>query len=360
MWGPAAFTGAMLEPATDRPGIGWVVQYFDKSRMEITTDPTVNRSSIWYVTNGLLARDLITGMLQTGNNDFEPRSPAQVNVAGDGDDPTGPTYASFQGVLDDPPLPAGSTITARLDRAGTVSDDASLAAHGVTSAYLVPETNHAIAAPFWDFMNSSGTVSENGFSRTGPLFPNPYYATGFPISEAYWANVKVANAYTDALIQVFERRVLTYTPGNPPGWQVEAGNVGRHYFEWRYDMTPLDYVNEPGGNFAPLGPTPLPSSNPDLNGQVSFIVANQSPSRLTVSLSGPAAATVELEGCPDCQTYDAPPDSCSSAAPSETVTLPPGSYAATSARPGANVQPLGGVWTLLPSSGYGVCFFTIR
>ena len=36
------------------------------------------------------------------------------------------------------------------------------------------------------------------------------------------------------LIQCFERRCLTYTPGNPDGWQVEAGNVGQHYFHWRY------------------------------------------------------------------------------------------------------------------------------
>ena len=28
--------------------------------------------------------------------------------------------------------------------------------------------------------------------------------------------------------------VLTYTPGNPPGWEVEAGNVGSHYHQWRY------------------------------------------------------------------------------------------------------------------------------
>jgi len=36
------------------------------------------------------------------------------------------------------------------------------------------------------------------------------------------------------LVQVFERRVLTYTPANPSGWQVEAGNVGQHYYTWRY------------------------------------------------------------------------------------------------------------------------------
>jgi hypothetical protein len=36
------------------------------------------------------------------------------------------------------------------------------------------------------------------------------------------------------LIQVFERRVLTYNPANPTSWQVEAGNVGEHYYSWRY------------------------------------------------------------------------------------------------------------------------------
>ncbi len=40
----------------------------------------------------------------------------------------------------------------------------------------------------------------------------------------------------DVLMQCFQRRCLTYTPGNAEGWQVEAGNVGRHYYEWRYEM----------------------------------------------------------------------------------------------------------------------------
>jgi DNA-binding beta-propeller fold protein YncE len=35
-------------------------------------------------------------------------------------------------------------------------------------------------------------------------------------------------------MQCFERRCLTYTPGNPPGFVTEAGNVGLHYYAWRY------------------------------------------------------------------------------------------------------------------------------
>jgi hypothetical protein len=29
-------------------------------------------------------------------------------------------------------------------------------------------------------------------------------------------------------------RVLTYTPSNPVAFRVEMGNVGQHYFAWRY------------------------------------------------------------------------------------------------------------------------------
>jgi hypothetical protein len=36
------------------------------------------------------------------------------------------------------------------------------------------------------------------------------------------------------LFQVFERRVLTYNPANPPRWRMEMGNVGRHSYKWRY------------------------------------------------------------------------------------------------------------------------------
>ena len=83
-------------------------------------------------------------------------------------------------------------------------------------------------------MNASGLVWEFGRFKEEPLFENPFFATGFPITEAYWVTVKVAGAPRDVLVQCFERRCLTYTPGNPEGWQVEAGNVGRHYFAWRF------------------------------------------------------------------------------------------------------------------------------
>ena len=46
--------------------------------------------------------------------------------------------------------------------------------------------------------------------------------------------MKVAGQQRTVLIQVFERRVLTYTAANQPAFQVEMGNIGQHYYRWRY------------------------------------------------------------------------------------------------------------------------------
>ena len=36
---------------------------------------------------------------------------------------------------------------------------------------------------------------------------------------------------------LFERRVLTYTDTNPDPYKVEMGNIGQHYYHWRYAST---------------------------------------------------------------------------------------------------------------------------
>jgi hypothetical protein len=358
MWGPEPLTGPMMEMTAERPGTGREVQYFDKSRMEISLDPTVSRYSIWYVTNGLLARELVTGQMQTGDSSFETRAPASVNVAGDWDDPTGPTYATFGSLLGAAASEPGSAVISRLARDGTVTDDPVLAGRGVTATAFVQETGHTVASPFWSFMTASGLVQESGPPRTGQLFPNPFYATGFPITEAYWASVKVADNYTEVLVQVFERRVLTYTPDNPSGWQVEAGNVGRHYFEWRYGISPPDAVSQPSGGYAPLGPSPLASPQ-DADGGSRLVLANQGDTPLTIRLAGPETVEVTLDACLDCPPPDSVPAACHPGAISQTLELASGSYSISVNRPGA-IQPLGGVWTLLPDARYAACFFAFR
>jgi hypothetical protein len=201
--------------------------------MEIS-DPNGDQSSPWYVTNGLLVSEMIVGRVQIGDNLFEPREPAQVNVAGDQGDPSGPTYASFSALLDEPPLPFDQPVVQRIARDGSVTSDDALASYGVTVAQIDDTTGHAIAAPFWELMNAEGPIVIDGQLQEGALFPDPVFASGRPITEAYWATVSVGGTPQDVLVQCFERRCLTYTPGNPEGWKVEAGNVGQHYREWRY------------------------------------------------------------------------------------------------------------------------------
>ncbi len=234
MWGPVdEGTNTRSESYAEAPSGQRIVQYFDKSRME---DNSYRAADPWDVTNGLLVVELMTGKMQVGDNAYSTRHPADINVSGDLEESNGPTYATIDLVADAPALSDGALINQRLAHNGTVSVDSTLSGYGVTTAYrvTVPNLDHQVASVFWTFMNSSGTVWEDGALTQDQLFLNPFYATGYPVTEAYWANIKVGGVYKDVLMQCFERRCLTYTPGNPIGWQVEAGNVGLHYYMWRY------------------------------------------------------------------------------------------------------------------------------
>ncbi len=234
IWGPKMFAGPLVEEYTEGTDGKRTVAYYDKARMELT-DPDADPDSVWYVTTGLLVVELITGQMQVGHEDFIERSESNIPVAGDPDDPNGPTYATFAGLLDPVENRIGETITERLARDGAVNDDLDLAGRQVIYGYYDEVTGHNIAAPFWAFMNSSGLVVEDGVLAEGKLFKNPFHAVGRPITEAFWATVRVGGTPHDVLMQCFERRCLTYTPVNDPGWQVEAGNVGLHYYRWRYE-----------------------------------------------------------------------------------------------------------------------------
>lgn len=236
-WGPNAFA-VTTEPYAEAQEGQRLVVYFDKARMEIT-NPYSDSSNVWYVTNGLLVSEMISGRLQLGVQEFQQRQPAQIPVAGDPDDTTGPTYATFAPLAGAAPLPEGSTITQTVARNSTVTNNPNMASYGVTATDLVSETNHRVASVFRDYLNSSGTLDINGQDQNGQQLYDPtYYATGYPITEAYWSRVKVGGTVKDVLVQCFERRCLTYTPSNPAAWQVEMGNVGQHYFRWRYGEPP--------------------------------------------------------------------------------------------------------------------------
>lgn len=100
------------------------------------------------MTDGLLAKELVPGQRQYGNELFLDYGPAEISAAGDPDDPSGPTYRTFQDLLNVPPTPIGQLITATLDRNGVVRNDPELARYGVNAVLLVPETNHTVASHF--------------------------------------------------------------------------------------------------------------------------------------------------------------------------------------------------------------------
>lgn len=271
------------DEATDIDGepIGFrMVQYFDKTRMEVA-DVAADPVNPWYVTNGLLAKELITGQMQAGHGRFRSAPPATVPVDGNLNDPNAPTYATLAPLIHYQPLPTGMTIIQTVDRNGTVGADQSLARFGIAAAVHVRETNHTVASVFWEFMNARGTVFADGAFRDDRLFENPFYATGYPLTEAYSTTVLVGGVPKRVLVQVFERRVLTYTPDNPPGWRVETGNVGLRYYQWRYGQLGQQPVS---------GDTSRPEELPYLDAMVPTILrhaANLEPLDALLRYSAP-------------------------------------------------------------------------
>jgi hypothetical protein len=246
-WGPCTSTpGGQPEQLIGAPGNQRLVQYLDKSRMEIN-NPQGDRDSPWFVTNGLLANELITGRIQTGYATFETRAPSDQSVTGDPGDRLAPTYRALGRVLPLPPRPAGGVITETLDHDGNIGVNPGLSQYNVTSADLLDVTNHRLASVFRDFLLSRGPVILGGQLVTAPLADPTFFVTGYPTSEAYWTRAAIGGVIKDVLVQVFERRVLTYVPSNQPNFQVEMGNIGLHYRAWRYGAS-LNYFGALVGN----------------------------------------------------------------------------------------------------------------
>ncbi|MGI8689706.1 MAG: Vgb family protein [Thermomicrobiales bacterium] len=215
-WGPTVTTG-LQELYREAPGGGQrLVQYFDKGRMELT-NPTTGT-----VTNGLLATELISGKIQAGDSRFQPYAPATIPIAGDPDNP-GPTYAGLasNGASLFAPTTAkpGSYVTLIAAADGSVTDGGGFAGISMTPAIsgFDATTQHNVLGAFAAYRDRVGVQT-----------------VGYAISEPFRATVKVAGTSVSVVVQVFERRVLTYTASNPDPYQVEMGNIGQHYYQWRY------------------------------------------------------------------------------------------------------------------------------
>lgn len=228
------------------------VQYFDKARMEVN-NPAANPADLYYVTTGLLVKELVTGNQQEGDSSFTQLAPSSVQVVGDsnlsGANAVAPTYASFNG-LDSfgedggTASTPGSKLTRRINRVGQVSSFTPPETRSVGGYDEV--TRHNIADVFVTFSNQRGIIWNGRQNVEDSLFfNNPTYVLGRPLTEPYWTRASVAGAEKDVLVQLFERRAITYTPTNPEAYRVEMGNVGQHYYQWRYvQATPSGVSNE--------------------------------------------------------------------------------------------------------------------
>jgi hypothetical protein len=231
LWGPLPFR-TTVEQYAEGPNGARQVEYYDKARMEITR-PGGNRNDRYFVTNGLLVKELVSGKLQIGDAQFTDREPSNEAVAGDpGPGNPAPAYRVFEPYTSlnedrraEPRV--GANVTATIDNTGRVGDDPSRARPETRIVNYDAKLGHNIPDVLWRFLQNQ---------------PDDWlFAFGYPISEPYWTTARVGGVEKPVLVQLFERRALTYTPGNPPGFEVEMGNVGQHYHQWRYGFRPWEF-----------------------------------------------------------------------------------------------------------------------
>ena len=212
-----------------QPGVR-LVQYFDKARMEQTSGDRP-------VTNGLLTVELKSGQLQLGDDSFQPLNPAFIGLAGDPNVP-GPTYASLAQLPEKSPQQTGGVnLGYDLPSQTFVSVPASTDPAMQFVTYQSDpggRFGQSIPSAFWDFLQA---------------IPGGWLTTmGYPISPAFAATVQVNGTATPVFVQAFQRRVLTYTATNQAAFRVEFGNIGQHYYAWRYQQA------------TPAGGTPVPTA----------------------------------------------------------------------------------------------------
>lgn len=240
-WGPLSTAhDGVMESYKEGPGDKRVVQYFDKTRMELTNPATGN------VTNGLLTVEMATGQTQMGDASFETRPAARSNVAGDPGS-TGVTYADLALAPKHPSPGAtgnGSPYPWAYDngmfnprgnfeykREG--DHYVSTVAGGPFYPFDAPGSarslyieggpyGHVVYGAFIRFLQPLATSADRASSVVN--------AVGYPITPFFFARTTIEGTSQWVIVQAFERRVLTMTADG----LVEFGNIGQHYYQWRY------------------------------------------------------------------------------------------------------------------------------
>jgi hypothetical protein len=226
-----------VEPYAGAPNNRRTVQYFERGRMEIEAGDSE-------VTLGLLAREMTMGRIDLGQGSVLERQPPEISVDSGELDDLVPTYLTLSRVVG---LPARD----RSRNAERITDWVLRSGPGAESSS--PEVRR-----FGEYIEATG---HNLPDITVELFQQPEFLDGrwielfgYPISEPYWTYYRRADARLPSLIQVFERRVLIYTPEIEPKRQFTVAYTGRHYSIWRYGTDPQ----------TPSDPTPENAIDPGL------------------------------------------------------------------------------------------------
>jgi hypothetical protein len=252
IWGPQPFAGAVLE-SYGKDNVR-VVQYWDKGRMERIGDGKGG----FLTSVGKLAWEMLTGKIDLGNNVSTDVGAAKIPLVGpikDTDrnvaalalgqpapDKLAPTYADAAvGAAKRTSNYAGAPINWLLRPGGSITpfDEGTQPPALVTLTGYDEVTGHNVADVFAEWYQQTFLTSPDGDPRhslyaqlqgnTAGLDP------GHPLTDPFWVQVTVDGIDRVILVQIFERWTLTYSPQNPAGWQIELGNVGQHYYEWRYE-----------------------------------------------------------------------------------------------------------------------------
>jgi hypothetical protein len=220
LWGGGPLV-SLVEPFTGAPGNRRLVQYFERGRMEIADDGTASNMNA--ISQGLLVREMATGNVQVGYDDFVQDNPASIALFGSADG-ADLTYADFaEAVTHQPGDRTGELLDEWIAPGGAISSETPPAE--IRAGGFEPVTGHNVP---------DVTAS---WIRTDPFGIDASTALGLPISEPYWTQTGKGSAGI-SLVQLFERRAVVYTPDLPMGERFSLTSAGRHYYRWRYGNDP--------------------------------------------------------------------------------------------------------------------------
>jgi hypothetical protein len=112
--------------------------------------------------------------------------------------------------------------------------DQRLAERATISLYFNEQgARHNIPRVFSEFFNKEDYVTIGSLfspiTRWEPVLGNWVSTLGRPISEPYWVDFTINGTNTDlALVQAYERRILTYIPAYSAEHQAMANKVSTH------------------------------------------------------------------------------------------------------------------------------------